>query len=401
MRVLFISPSHPPEMVSFARALAEVGATVVGVVDAPPVSAVKSYISEFVSVPSLLDDETAYAVIIHWLRRNPVSRILSNWEPTMLLAARLRAAVGLPGTSVDTTLGFRDKSLMRARVAAAGIRIPKSVRVETKSQLWTAVEDVGFPLVVKPVAGAGSSNTHYLDSVGTLLSVMPMLEGVTLSVEEFIEGEERTYETLCVNGSIKFESMSTYEPSCLTARKDESISPIIQTFRDFSSPELQNGRRLGQSVLSALGMGTGYTHMEWFLTPDNDVVFGEVACRSPGANMVDLINYTGDIDTYIGWAMANLFGRVPHFAPNPYSAAIIFKRAIGTGRIKNITGVDNLLQRYADHVARVDLLPLGAPRRDWQQTFLSDGNIVVRSPDFDATRAIADEVARAVKLIAG
>ena len=320
----------------------------------------------------------------------------------MMIAARLRERAQLPGMSVDSTLAFRDKTHMRKRVAAAGLRIPKTERAESNTEIWAAAERIGFPLIIKPVAGAGSAKTHRVESLEDLHRVCQLVASVpVVSVEEFIQGEERTFETICVNGHPAFESMSLYTPSCLVARQNERLSPIIQSYRHLNDPILHKGRQLGHAVLKALGMGTGYTHMEWFWTASGEAIFGEVACRSPGANMVDLINYTGDIDTYMGWAMAQVYGRLPDFAPNPYSAAIVFKRAKGAGKIKRVQGLNGFMRRYGQHVARVDLLPVGHPRRNWQQTFLADGNIVVRHPDFKVTSALAEEVAQHIWLEAG
>src|SRR3712207_9444756 len=64
-----------------------------------------------------------------------------------------------------------------------------------------------------------------------------------------------------------------------------------------------------------------------------------------------------------------------------YNAGTIFKRARGKGRITHSEGLDALMARYGEHVALVDLLPVGAPRRDWRSTVTGDGMIVVRPPD--------------------
>ena len=114
------------------------------------------------------------------------------------------------------------------------------------------------------------------------------------------------------------------------------------------------------------------------------VIFGEIACRSPGANMVDLMNFTGDIDLYsVGSGRDSWWN--PAANPKERSAAIVFKRAAGIGRIQRITELKTFIHKYRPHIARLDLLPIGARRRDWRQTFLSDGNIVVRHEDPEET----------------
>src|SRR5690606_1581356 len=122
MRVLFLGPSYPPEMQQFTRGLAEVGVEVLGVGDSsaaalPP--QVKRCLSAYLEVPRILDEDDVLARASNWLRGHSIDRVLTNWEPTVLLAARLRERWGVPGMSVDAVTGFRDKQLMKERVAAA------------------------------------------------------------------------------------------------------------------------------------------------------------------------------------------------------------------------------------------------------------------------------------------
>jgi hypothetical protein len=79
----------------------------------------------------------------------------------------------------------------------------------------------------------------------------------------------------------------------------------------------------------------------------------------------------------------------------------VFKRAEGEGTIRHIAGMDAFRRAHAPYIARADLLPVGARRRDWTQTFLSDGNVVVRHPDMSETLRMARTFARDVRMYAG
>lgn len=405
MDVLFLSPAYPPEMLQFTRGLAEVGARVLGVGDTP-VGALpghlKRNLADYLQVPAMGDQDDVFRRILAWLGGRRPARIEANWEPMTVLAARLREALGVPGMSVDTVVGFRDKPLMRARVEAAGLRVPRSARVRTASEARAAALAIGFPLVLKPVAGAGSADTWRVDDMLQLEAALHATSHVAeSSLEEFITGEELTYETLCVDGVPVYESVCRYEPSALVARKNAWISPIIQSYRCVDDPSVRAGVALGRDVLRALGMGTGFTHMEWFRLPNGEVVFGEIACRPPGANMVDLMNYSDDGDLFREWARVVCHRDFRGPRVRPWSAAIVFKRAEGQGRIRRIDGMDAFRGAFGRHLAREDLLPVGAPRRDWHQTFLSDGNVVVRHPDMGETLRMARLFAQSVRMYAG
>lgn len=404
MDVLFLSPAYPPEMQQFTRGLAEVGARVYGVGDTPVGSlpdAVKARLTDYLQVPAILDEDDVIRRVCAWLGSRRPDRIEGLWEVVTTLAARLREQLGVPGMSVDTVHGFRDKVVMKQRVAAAGVRVPRAIRAHSVADIRGFAEAVGFPLILKPVDGAGSADTWRVGSARELAGAVERVRHLDqISVEEFVTGQEYTFETLCHEGRILFTSVSLYLPNTLEARQAEWISPIILTLRDPDDPEVAAGLPMATDVIAALGMGSGFTHMEWFVRPDGTEVFGEIACRPPGANMVDLMNYANDVDLYREWARIVTGKRFEAVIRRPWNAALIFKRAQGTGRIRAIEGLDGFLARHGAHVARVDLLPIGAHRRDWKQTFLSDGNLVVRHPDRETCVALAREAASTIHLYA-
>ena len=405
MDVLFLSPSYPPEMNQFSLALAEAGARVHGVGDTPVHElprAVRECLTSYLQVPAMGEVEEVRRRILSWLSGRRLDRVETLWEPMQILAADLREHLELPGMRVDTVRGFRDKPLMRSRVERAGVRVPKTVRVRSKAEARAALGSVGFPAILKPVDGAGGADTHRVEDEAEFERALATMGHVAeATVEEFVSGEELTYETLCIDGRIVYESVCRYDPAVLVARRNEWISPIIQSLRGVDDTAVADGVAMGRTAIAALGMGTGITHMEWFRKPDGTAIFGEIACRPPGANMVDLMNYSDDQDLYRDWAAAIVHGAIPPRPARPWSAAVIFKRAEGRGRIRDIVGLDRFIAAHGPHIARIDLLPIGAERRDWTQTFLADGNVVVRHPREDVTLGLAREAAANIRMYAG
>ena len=404
MKVVFLAPSYPPEMQQYTRGLAEVGATVYGVGDQParalPAS-LRQHLHDYLQVPRLLDDDDVVARVHGWMRGRQVDRVLSNWEVMVLTAARLRERFGVPGMSIDAVRGFRDKQLMKDRVAAAGLRVPRSVRVRTASDAREGAARLGYPLVLKPIAGAGSADTYRVDSGRELEDALGRMHHVEeASLEEFIEGEEFTYDTVCIAGKPVYANVAQYLPKPLIARTQESVSPVIVTVRELAQPALADGIALGNRVLGALGMGDGFTHMEWFRKPSGEVVFGEIGCRPAGAHLVDQMNYTCDIDLFREWARAVCWGTFEASTRRKYNAAIIFKRAVGQGRITRITGLGEFLRAHGEHVVESKLLPIGAPRRNWKHTLVSDGYLLLRHPDWATTCELANLVATQITLYA-
>ncbi|HWL97852.1 MAG TPA: ATP-grasp domain-containing protein [Nocardioidaceae bacterium] len=400
--VVMLSPGYPVEMANFTRALAAVGARVIGVGDQPPHAlppAAREALAHYEQV-SLTDEGAVMAALLGVARHVDITQVECLWEPYMLLAARIRETFGLPGMTVEETVPFRDKERMKQVLDAAGVRTPWHLSATTVAGVWEAAERIGFPLIVKPIAGAGSADTYRVDSVQELNEALPLLRHVPqVSVEEFVDGEELTYDTVCAHGQVLFENMLWYRPRPLQMRMHEWISPVSIALRDLDVPDVQGGRRMGRQVLDALGFQAGFTHMEWYRKADGEVVFGEIGARPPGARVVDLMNYSTDGDLYVGWADAVVHGRMQPLERH-YNAGSIFKRAQGVGRITHVDGLDRLLAEYGDSVALVDLLPVGAPRRDWRSTVIGDGLVMVRHPEFQRTVEITDRFASDLRIYA-
>jgi hypothetical protein len=113
------------------------------------------------------------------------------------------------------------------------------------------------------------------------------------------------------------------------------------------------------------------------------------------------MNFSCDADLFRGWAEAVTTGSLGQTIERRYDSAIIFKRAQGHGRISRIAGLDRLMAELGSAVVSVDLLPIGAPRRDWNQTLLSDGFVIVRHPDYETLLRMADRVGTDLRLFAG
>ena len=404
MRVVFFAPTFPPEMIEYTRGLAEVGAEVYGVADTPREALppeLKRYLSAYLQVPRIMDEDDVIARVTDWLRGKTVDRVLANWEPLTILAARVREKFGMPGMSVDDVRGFRDKQIMKERVKAAGLRVPKSKRVRTEREIRAAVEEIGFPVVLKPIAGAGSADTYKVSSAKELDEVIAAMKHVQeASCEEYVEGEEFTFDTVSIGGVPAYENVAQYLPKPIEARNVEWISPVIITVRDTKQAKLQGGITLGRNVLKALRMGDGFTHMEWFLTPKGEAVFGEIGCRPPGAHLVDQMNFTGDIDLFREWARVAVHRTFEASTERKYNCGIVFKRALGRGRVTRIEGLGNWMREVGPWFVEDKLFRPGTPRRNWKNTLLSDGHVIVRHPDWDEAYRLSFAAATGIKMYA-
>ena len=228
----------------------------------------------------------------------------------MLLAARIRETFGLPGSlrRADRAVpGQGDDEARARRRRASGRRgtsarapSPRSGRPRRRSA--TRSSSSRSPARARRTP-TGSTPTRSSPRCSPCSRHVP-----EVSVEEFVDGEEFTFDTICADGRILFEHVLWYRPRPLQMRMHEWVSPVSISLRDLSVPHLAGGRRMGEAVLAALGFRTGFTHMEWYLKADGEAVFGEIGARPPGARVVDVMNFATDGDTYVGWAQAVVHG---------------------------------------------------------------------------------------------
>ena len=403
--VVMISPGFPSEMPYFTRALALAGARVLGVSDQPETELpplAREHLAGYLQVASFRDEPAFVEAVRNWTASMHVDRVVCLWEPAMLIGARLREALGVPGLCVQETIPFRDKDRMKQVLANAGIRTPRHIRSTTSKECHEAAAAIGFPVILKPVAGGGSVNTYRADDEAQMESALARMSHLAeVNVEEFVDGEEYTFDTICIDGEIVFFNIAWYRPRPLIARTNEWISPQTICLRDVEADHLAEGRAMGRAVLRALDFRNGFTHMEWYRKPDGEAVFGEIAARPPGGRTVDAMNFACDVDLFAGWAEVELHGRFSQQVERKYNAATIFKRAQGSGWIQRIEGLESLRARYGEHVVAVELASIGEQRRNWIEILTSDGFVIVRHPDLQRTLEMADAVGSDLQLYAG
>ena len=179
--------------------------------------------------------------------------------------------------SVDAVRGFRDKQLMKERVQAAGLRVPRSRRVQTEHETRAAAEEIGYPLILKPIAGAGSADTYKVTSAAELEHVLKPMRGGPRRAARSTSRARSSRSTRLHRRQARYENVAAYLPKPLEMRTRRVDQPRHHHRARHAAAEARGrASRSGASVLDALGMGDGFTHMEWYLTPKGEAVFGEI-----------------------------------------------------------------------------------------------------------------------------
>ena len=150
-------------------------------------------------------------------------------------------------------------------------------------------------------------------------------------------------------------------------------------------------------MISALGIGTSATHMEWFYGPKG-LKFSEIGCRPPGVRAWDLYAAGNDIDIYREWAMAVVHGRPSQPLSRRQSAGVIALRPDRDGRISHYDGVDAVRDRYGEFLLDWHLPAPGTPTQPVEAGYMANAWVRLKHPDYDTLRGMLDDVGRTLKV---
>ena len=254
------------------------GRPVIAVVDTPPGPTAVARLAAVVEAPfeEVLDHVDAIAAL------DPAA-VVGLAERAVVPAAHLREALGHPGCALDTAVRCSDKRAMKRAVRAAGLRCADVVEAEEGLAGADLVDRLGLPMVLKAAVGSGGRGTRVVRDAADVPDRLP---GGWMA-ESFVEGVEMSVETLVVDGRTVFVNPTAYlEPAWA------SLAPA-----PLSAADLDAVRVHAEAARVALGVTTGMTHLELFLTPDGPV-FGELAIRPPGGHLMRLIEQAYAFDPW-------------------------------------------------------------------------------------------------------
>jgi hypothetical protein len=329
-----------------------------------------------------------------------VDRLETTVEAHIMAAARVREACGIPGTSVHTAYLCRDKPAMKEVLRKAGIPCALSTRADDPKIAREFAEQVGFPLIIKPPAGAGASGTWKVRNARELERVMVeshLADGAEMAIEEFIEGHEGYLDTLAINGEVAHEFITHYYPNVLTAMRERWISPQMVTTNRINASGYAKVRKMARDVIRILDIGTSATHMEWFAGP-RGLKFSEIGCRPPGVGQWDVYNAANEFDLYHEWGSALVNGRPAGKPSRRFAAGMIALRPSQDGRITGYSGLEIIQSRFGDCIVAAHLPPAGSRTQPVEGGYMANAWMRVRHPDYDALRHIMDTIGETVKV---
>ena len=361
--IIFISPNFPTNYWHFCRELKNNGMNVLGIGDQPYdelMPQLKVSLNEYYKVSSRENyDEVYRAVAFLTYKHGRIDYIESNNEYWLESDARLRTDFNVStGFKTDDIPRIKYKSKMKEYYKKVGIPTARYHIAQNFDESRKFIDEVGYPVVVKPDNGVGASHTYKIENDEQLQNFFDQKEvGVRYIMEEFINGEVNSYDAIINSkGEIMFETGNVTPMSIMDIvnNNDNSIFYIVKNL-----PE--DTRKAGRATVESFGVKSRFVHFEFFrllsdkegLGKKGDIVALEVNMRPSGGVTPDMINFANSTDVYKIWADMISFDRTEKSVGNHSYCAFA-----GLRDGKNfVMSHDDIMAKYGENMKMCERVP--------------------------------------------
>ena len=289
MNFVFISPNFPQTYWNFCERLRSRGVNVLGIGDAPYETLspeLKANLTEYYHVSTMEDYDQPFRAVAWFSHKyGKIDWLESNNEYWLELDARLRTDFNITtGVQLEDIAKFKSKAAQKIYYAKANVPTARQLKVTTPEAARAFLEDVGYPVIVKPEVGVGAEATYKVGS----------------------DAELDAFDAICdSHGDPLFESSAHFPRAVMDIVNGNLDMPY------FVLPQVpEQLRERGRATLKAFGVKSRFVHFEFFrltkarkgLGEIGDFVGLETNMRPAGGYTPDMMNYAHSTDVYTIWA---------------------------------------------------------------------------------------------------
>lgn len=405
MFVIFVCPIFSPAATQMIEAALNVPQVRLGVIAQQPLSALAPGLAARVTAHWQVADVTNAASLEQAVRalgdiHGDIARCFGAYEQLQQPLAIVRERLGIPGLTSEAAHNFRDKARMKDALRAAGVPVARHRLITSRDDALEFIAEVGFPIVLKPPAGAGAIATQRIRDVASLDAMLANYQASPANpmlAEEFLRGTEYSLETVSIDGKAVWHSLTRYGPTPLDVVENSWIQWTVLLPREVDAPEFDDIREVGARALSALGMTTGVSHCEWFRRDDGTVAISEIAARPPGANITTMISRAHDIDFVAAWVQLMINGT---FEPpaRRFAVGTAYLRGQGTGQVRSVEGLEEVQAQFGPLISDARL---PYPGQHPTGSYEGEGFIIVRHPDTAVVQHALQHIVSSVRVRLG
>ena len=305
---VYISPQFPDYFYKFVEALKNNGFRVLGIGDDPYENLspqLKNALTEYYVCYNMDNfDNEVRAVQYFQDKYGHIDFIESNNEYWLGKDAKLREIFNVTTGPVGSNIDFYNhKSLMKQGYEKAGVKTARWLIVQDEQQLLDFINEVGYPVFIKPDHGVGAEETFKIKKREDVnVFFVNKRNDVTYICEQFITGNIVSFDGICdSNSNVVFCASNFFPPS---------IADILHEKKDvfyFTYPKVpEKLEEMGRKVIKAFEVKQRFFHLEFFKLTKPAKGIGKVGnfvpletnMRPAGGYTPDLINFANSTDVY-------------------------------------------------------------------------------------------------------
>jgi len=283
-----------------------------------------------------------------------IGGVMTLREEAVMWTARAAIKIGTPGIPLRTAELVRDKYLMRKAFAASGMRTPRFACIQHPDDI-SAATVLGFPLVIKPLSGWGSTGVmlaHTERELSELLHAVWKVQHQDLSrfyhgknpaglvVEHYLPGREFVVECFVDNAGVHVLAVG---------EKGQPQGPwfeetIYRQIIEMDSPLVRDLCDAAHAGVKALGITMGAAHVELRLDGHHQPYVIEIGARIGGSGVSHFIVEQGTGISFAQLCMQSALGlptpALPDILPVKKVAANYIIPLRGHGRFSGFSGIE-------------------------------------------------------------
>ena len=193
MNFIYVSPTFPHIYSRFCKELKNRGVNVLGIGEDYNISEeLSSSLTEYYRVNSLSNYDDMYRAVAYFASKyGKIDYIESNNEYWLEQDARLRTDFNVnTGKKIDEINFFKSKEAMKTCYKNGGVKTARYIIPTTFEKGKEFVEEVGYPVIVKPDNGVGAYATYKIHNEEELKKFyFENFPNIKYIMEEFINGD--------------------------------------------------------------------------------------------------------------------------------------------------------------------------------------------------------------------
>ncbi|MDX1683988.1 MAG: hypothetical protein R3275_02065 [Saprospiraceae bacterium] len=244
--------------------------------------------------------------LVEKLKPHNVNVAVPLFEETVEWAGALNSIYRNDPRVLNRAFLFRNKAMMKRKALLGGLKVGLFEEVHNMQQVHNFLdrlneanlqlpgeEDAWFH--AKPFAAAGTVGHHFIRSRDDIEKKLSPKDFPCL-VESHLTGKEFSCEAFIHKGKVRFLNITEYVK--LGYSNFIPAGPKLEAKRPLIQKEIQK-------LVDIFGIEYGMIHPEWFLTDDDELNFGEVACRIPGGHILELASQAYDTDMLLAFVVSH------------------------------------------------------------------------------------------------